>query len=132
MIYNEEQWEVIKQAGPHFRTARQDYIRNATRQMTQQIVDVYESATGKTVMSKDYKCAVCVLRIYQTIGKTYFSDLAEREELEKNKIEDNAENNDNEGELAEPDNGDKDKDTPDTGQDKKKLAKGRNSRVGKK
>lgn len=100
--------------------------------MTQQIVDVYESATGKSVMSKDYKCAVCVLRIYQTIGKTYFSDLAEREELEKNKIEKNAENNDNKGGIDEPDNGDKDKDTPDTGQDKKKLAKGRNSRVGKK
>lgn len=132
MIYNEQQWEVIKQAGPHFRTARQDYIRNATRQMTEQIVDVYESATGKTIMSKDYKCAVCVLRIYQTIGKTYFSDLAEREELEKNKIEENAENNDNEVGFTEPDNGDKDKDTPDTGQDKKKLAKGRNSRVGKK
>lgn len=132
MIYNEQQWEVIKQAGPHFRTARQDYIRNATRQMTQQIVDVYEAATGKTVMSKDYKCAVCVLRIYQTIGKTYFSDLAEREELEKNKIEDNAENNDNKTEVDKSDNGDKDKDTPDTGQDKKKLAKRRNSRVGKK
>ena len=132
MIYNEEQWEVIKQASPHFRTARQDYIRNATRQMTQQIVDVYESATGKTIMSKDYKCAVCVLRIYQTIGKTYFSDLAEREELEKIKIVNNAENNDNKAEVGKPDDGDKDKDTPDTGQDKKKLAKGRNSRVGKK
>ena len=132
MIYNEEQWEVIKQASPHFRTARQDYIRNATRQMTQQIVDVYESATGKTIMSKDYKCAVCVLRIYQTIGKTYFSDLAEREELEKIKIVNNAENNDNKAEVGKPDDGDKDKDTPDTGQDKKKLAKRRNSRVGKK
>lgn len=132
MIYSNEQWEVIKQAGPHFRTARQDYIRNATRQMTEQIVDVYESATGKTIMSKDYKCAVCVLRIYQTIGKTYFSDLAEREELEKNKIEENAEDNDNEVGIDEPDDRDKNEDTPDTGQDKKKLAKGRNSRVGKK
>jgi len=132
MIYNNEQWEIIKQASPHFRTARQDYIRNAPRQMTEQIINVYEAATGRTIMSKDLSCAVCVLRIYQTVGRTYFSDLAEREELEKNKNEENAENNDNKGGFAEPDNGDKDKDTPDTGQDKKKLAKRRNSRVGKK
>ena len=95
-------------------------------------MDTYEEATGKKIMSKDLSCAVCVLRIYQTVGKTYFSDLAEREELEKNIIEENAENNDNEAGFTEPDDGDKDKDTPDTGQDKKKLAKRRNSRVGKK
>lgn len=132
MIYNEQQWEVIKEASPHFRTARQDYIRNVPRWLTQKIMDTYEEATGKTIMSKDLSCAVCVLRIYQTVGKTYFSDLAEREELEKNKIKENAEDNDNKGSIDEPDNGDKDKDTPDTGQDKKKLAKRRNSRVGKK
>lgn len=132
MIYSNEQWEVIKQASPHYVTARREYIRNAPRALTQRIIETYEEATGKTIMHKDLNCAVCVLRIYQAVGKTYFSDLAEREELDKNKIINNAENNDNEGELAESDNGDKGKDTPDTRQDKKKLAKRRNNRVGKK
>ena len=97
MIYNDEQWEVIKEAGPHFRTAKQDYIRNAPRYMTEQIVNAYEAATGMKTMSKDYGCAVCVLRIYQTVGKTYFQDLEEREKLEREKK--------NEQENGKPDTG---------------------------
>lgn len=97
MIYTEEQWRIIKQASPHYESARHEYIRNAPRLLTQQVIDVYEAATGKTVMHKDLSCAVCVLNIYKQIGKTYFADLEnhqnnnftdlkEREEL-KSKIQ---------------------------------------------
>lgn len=91
MIYTEEQWRLIKQASPHYETARHEYIRNAPRWLTEQIISVYEAATGKTVMHKDLSCAVCVLNIYKQIGKTYFQDKLERENFddleEKNKIE---------------------------------------------
>lgn len=79
MIYTEEQWRIIKQASPHYDSARHEYIRNAPRWLTQQIIDVYEAATGKTVMHKDLSCAVCVLNIYKQVGKTYFQDKLERE-----------------------------------------------------
>lgn len=86
MIYNEEQWNIIKKASPHYETSRHEYIRNAPRQLTEQIMNVYEAATGKKIYSRDLSCAVCVLHIYQQIGKTYFADLEERNKLE---LEDN-------------------------------------------
>lgn len=82
MIYSEEQWKLIKQASPHYETTRHEYIRNAPRWLTEQIINVYEAATGKTMMHKDLSCAVCVLNIYKQIGKTYFADLEERKKLE--------------------------------------------------
>lgn len=81
MIYTEEQWKIIKQASPHYESARHEYIRNAPRWLTEQIIKVYEAATGKTMMHKDLSCAVCVLNIYKQVGKTYFADIKEREEL---------------------------------------------------
>lgn len=88
MIFTDEQWKIIKEASPHFKTARQEYIRNAPRYLTEQIMNIYESATGNNIMSKDINCATCVLRIYQTVGKAYFSDLDEREKLEKEENKD--------------------------------------------
>lgn len=93
MIFNDEQWEIIKQAGPHFRTAKQEYIRNAPQFLTNEIVRVYEEATGKIVLNKDSHCSVCVLHIYQQIGKAYFADLEERNK-KQNEIE-NEKGNDN-------------------------------------
>lgn len=87
MIFTDEQWKIVKEAGPHFRTARQDYVRNAPMYLTQMLINIYESATGKTLANKDVTCAGCVLRVYQTVGKAYFSDLEERENLEKEKLE---------------------------------------------
>lgn len=75
MIYTEEQWKLIKQASPHYETAKHEYIRNAPRWLTEQVINVYEAATGKTILHKDLSCAVCVLNIYKQIGKTYFDDL---------------------------------------------------------
>ena len=91
MIYTEEQWKIIKQASPHYESARHEYIRNAPRLLTQQVIDVYEAATGKTVMHKDLSCAVCVLNIYKQIGKTYFDDLKNHQ----NKNFDDLENHQN-------------------------------------
>lgn len=82
MIYNEAQWDIIKKASPHYETARHEYIRNAPRNLTEQVMNVYEAATGKKIYSRDLSCAVCVLHIYQQIGKTYFADLEERNKLE--------------------------------------------------
>lgn len=82
MIYTEEQWDIIKKASPHYETARHEYIRNAPRQLTEQVMNVYEAATGKKIFSRDLSCAVCVLHIYQQVGKTYFADLEERNKLE--------------------------------------------------
>lgn len=91
MIYTEEQWKIIKQASPHYESARHEYIRNAPRWLTEQIINVYEAATGKTMMHKDLSCAVCVLNIYKQVGKTYFQDKLERENIadleERNKLE---------------------------------------------
>lgn len=106
MIYTEEQWRIIKQASPHYESARHEYIRNAPRLLTQQVIDVYEAATGKTVMHKDLSCAVCVLNIYKQIGKTYFSDLEERNKLE---LEDNDTRSESEKRNAKSKTGNKKK-----------------------
>lgn len=79
MTFTDEQYEILKQATPHFETARHEFIRNAPRWLTEQVINVYEAATGKTIMSKDLSCAVCVLRIYQIVGKPFYADKIERE-----------------------------------------------------
>lgn len=81
----DEQWEEFKKASPHFKSAKQEYIRNVPRFLTEQVINIYESATGKTILNKDLSCAICVLRVYQTAGKLYFSELSRREKLEENK-----------------------------------------------
>ena len=82
--------------------------------MTEQIINIYESATGKQLLYKDLNCATCVLRIYQQVGKAYFADLEERNK-KQNEIENEKGNNNKE-------NG-----TPDNGNQKKK--KGSSSKV---
>jgi hypothetical protein len=97
MIFTDEQWNEIKKASPHFESARRDYIRNAPSWLTKSVVDIYEAATGNKIPHKDFTCATCVLRIYQTIGKAYFADLKEREDaLNKNTEEENGENGEKE------------------------------------
>jgi hypothetical protein len=88
MIYNDEQWAIIKKGSPHYITSRQDYIRNVPRWLLENIIEIYESATGKIILNKDLSCAVCVLNIIKTVAKTYFSDLDEREKLEEEENKD--------------------------------------------
>ena len=83
MIYNDSEWLIIKKASPHYESAKRNYIRNVPSWLIEEITSVYESATGKKILNKDFSCAICVLRIIQMIGKTYFSDLEEREKLEE-------------------------------------------------
>lgn len=83
MIYSDSEWTIIKKASPHYETSKREYIRNCPSWLLDEIVKVYESATGKTILHKDFSCAHCVLNIIKTIAKTYFSDLAEREKLEE-------------------------------------------------
>ena len=85
MTFTEEQLEILKQATPHFESAKRGYVKNAPRHLTEQIINVYES-TGKTLTSKDLSCAICVLRIYQRVGALYFKDI---EELQTKTIEEN-------------------------------------------
>lgn len=83
MIYNDSEWLIIKKASPHYESAKRNYIRNVPSWLIEEITNVYESATGKKILHKDFSCAICVFRIIQTIGKTYFSDLEERNKLEE-------------------------------------------------
>lgn len=80
MIYTEEQYRILKQATPHFESVKHEYIRNAPRWLTEQIIDVYEQATKKTIFNKDLNCAICVMNIYKLIGKTFDEDTKERTE----------------------------------------------------
>lgn len=81
----DEQWEEFKKASPHFLSAKNEYIRNAPRWLTESVINIYESATGKIILNKDLSCATCVLNIYKVAGKLYFSELSRREKLEENK-----------------------------------------------
>ena len=84
-ILTDEQWIAFKEASPHFKSSKQEYIRNAPRWLTEQVINIYESVTGKTILDKDLSCAHCVLRVYQIAGKLYFSELDRREKLEEEK-----------------------------------------------
>lgn len=85
MIYTDDQWLIIKKASPHYESAKKGYIRNVPSWLVEGIVKTYESATGKNMLYKDFTCATCVLHIMNLIGKTYFSDLAERNKLQEEK-----------------------------------------------
>lgn len=81
-LLNEQEWNLLKQAAPHFESARHEYLRNCPKWLSEQVINVYEAATGKTILHKNLSCAVCVLRIFQTVGKLYFYNLEERKKLE--------------------------------------------------
>lgn len=88
MIYTDEQYAILSQAEPHFETVKRDYIRNAPKWLTEQIINVYEIATKKTILNKDMNCSICVMNIYKIIGKTYDADNKEREaKVEETKVE---------------------------------------------
>ena len=106
MIFTDEQYDILKQATPHFETARHEYIRNAPRWLTEQVINIYEAATGKTIVSKDLSCAVCVLRIYQIVGRPFYADKLEREKILE---EENAKDNNNSAEVSKSNRGNKEK-----------------------
>jgi len=68
---NDEQWDVLKQAQPHFESVKKEYIRNAPRWLTEQIINIFETATGAIINNKNLNCAICVLNIYKRISHLY-------------------------------------------------------------
>lgn len=84
MIYTDEQFKVLSQAEPHFNTVKKEYIRNAPRWLTEQIINVYEAATKKHILNKDLNCSICVMNIYKIVAPTYESDKLLREQKRVN------------------------------------------------
>lgn len=104
--YTDDQFKELSAALPHFESARHDYIRDVPRWLTEKVIKIYEDATGKTVPSKNTSCAVCVLRVYQLVGRTYFDDKKEREKISN---EGNAKDNNTETDFSKSNSGDKEK-----------------------
>ena len=79
MTFTPEQLEKLKEAEPHFRTARDGYIRYAPRVLHTLVADTYYEATGQKIPA-NWSCSICVLNLYRKVGYYYFKDL---EEIEK-------------------------------------------------
>lgn len=86
MTFTEKQLKELWDAEIHFdNVVNRSCIRNAPEWLTKKIISIYEDATGETVKYK-MNCPSCVMNIYRMIGKIYFADLKELNEL-KSSIE---------------------------------------------
>lgn len=79
MTFTKEQLEKLKEAEPHFKTAKNGYVRFASRALHNLVADTYFEATGQKIPA-NWSCSICVLNLYRKVGYFYFKDL---EELEK-------------------------------------------------
>lgn len=89
MTFTKEQLEILKEAEPHFLTAKSGYVRYASRELSNKVADTYFQATGQ-IIPKNWSCGTCVLNLYRKVGWFYFKDL---EELEKNQASNELEPN---------------------------------------
>lgn len=80
MTFTLEQLEKLKEAEPHFLTAKSGYVRFAPRNLHTLVADTYFEATGQKIPSQ-WSCSICILNLYRKVGYFYFKD---KEELEKN------------------------------------------------
>ena len=93
MTFTKEQLEILKEAEPHFLTAKSGYVRYATRALHTLVADTYFQATGQKIPA-NWSCGTCILNLYRKVGYFYFKDLEEIEknqasnELEPNALED--------------------------------------------
>lgn len=93
MTFTKEQLEKLKEAEPHFLTAKSGYVRYASRALHTLVADTYFEATGQKIPA-NWSCSICVLNLYRKVGYFYFKDLEEIEknqasnELEPNALED--------------------------------------------
>ena len=55
-----------------------DYVRNCSSRELNELISTYNEITNNHLTISNPSCAVCVLRVFRTIGKYYF------EEKEKN------------------------------------------------
>lgn len=51
-----------------------NYKRNTTRQINDEVADVYERTTNEK-LSRNYSCSSCVFNIFKTVGKLYFDSI---------------------------------------------------------
>ena len=79
MTFTKEQLEKLKEAEKQFKTARDGYVRYATRALNDLVANTYFEATGQKIPS-NWSCSICVLNLYRKVGYFYLKDL---EELEK-------------------------------------------------
>lgn len=81
--FTKEQLRTLYDAEIHFDSVvHHNIIRNAPRWLTEQIVNIYEATTHSS-LQHNYSCTVCVMNIYNTIGKKYYDDKKYYEELDK-------------------------------------------------
>lgn len=78
MIFTDDQLEILKEAEPFFRTAKNGYVRYAPRDLSNKVADTYFQATGQ-VIPKTWSCSICVLNLYRKVGYFYYKDLEEKE-----------------------------------------------------
>ena len=86
MTFNKEQLNALYPAEVHFLSSQHDVIRSAPSWLTEQVIEIYQSATGRK-MNYSRGCSACVLNIYKTIGKLYLADKAEQEQKSTVNIE---------------------------------------------
>ena len=79
MTFTKEQLEKLKEAEKQFKTARDGYVRYATRALNDLVANTYFEATGQKIPA-NWSCSICVLNLYRKVGYFYLKDL---EELEK-------------------------------------------------
>ena len=89
MTFTQEQLEKLKAAEPFFKTARDGYVRYATRDMNNLVASTYFEATGQKIPA-NWSCSICVLNLYRKVGYFYFKD---KEELERNQASNELEPN---------------------------------------
>lgn len=89
MTFTQAQLEKLKEAEPHFRTARDGFVRYAPRNLHTLVANTYYEATGQKIPA-NWTCSICVLNLYRKVGYFYFKDL---EELEKNQASNELEPN---------------------------------------
>lgn len=93
MTFTDTQLELLKEAEPHFNTARKGFIRYASRDLSDKVADIYFEATGQKI-PKTWSCSICVLNLYRKVGYFYYKDLEEKQkEAERIKASEGLETN---------------------------------------
>ena len=51
-----------------------DYVRNCSSRELNELISTYNEITNNHLTISNPSCAVCVLRVFRTIGKYYFDE----------------------------------------------------------
>ena len=91
MTFTDAQLEILKEAEPHFISAKSGFVRFASRELSNKVADIFFEATGQKI-PKTWSCSICVLNLYRKVGWFYFKDIEERR-LMKDKVSNEPEPN---------------------------------------